>query len=926
MKTAEELRDLLHEAGQLPYGAAQIALIEQVLRHVDTAGVPELAFRTRLLATNAYIYGGEPVKAFPTFSWCVADFDRNPAPYHQRWMHSLLWLFKTMVNSLTDFPEVPLARTYAVLDDMERRYREGGHGLQAVYKHRYLVARHVGHLEEADGWFEKWQATPRDSLSDCAGCDPTTLVRYLKSRERWEEAVDRGVATLAEDLDCTEQPQGILSELMVAYLKTGRPDEAADAHRRAYLIERNNLADLWGIAEHIRFCTRTGNEHRGLEIFQRHVDWLDRAPSPAAAMHFSAAGAALLRRITELGHGDSPIRRSGHDDVTAAALAEELAAAAAELAGRFDARNGTDRQSTLISETLTAKPYDVQLTLSATARRTVAPSPGDEPKEEQAAEPIEVPQLSAAELLDLAEKRWEEDEREAMVAVVDAFEERFPEPEDAALAARLWRLRGERARADDGDTAIELWERAADRYEQAGEPGKALKMRAQIGLQRGFSGAPEEGIAAAEADVAYHDEHGEPKDRAGAWLRMSRLYLMSGRVDEANEAGDRADEHAAEAGSDARRLAHHALVRAQNRGAAHRHDEALESARSGWDFYREHGPATMSAFAAAVTGQYSDDPELTVTALDEALAAGVMGAELNARVQRARALMRLDRADAAIDDLVEAVALCAEQGLDQGGTFARQDLAQAYRMAGRLAEAVEVAEEALLGFERLGFEEPANDTRFLLAGLYRDLGDINRALTAFRDLIERLADNPAGRGQIGEEAGALLYDLDRDSEAALTFRAAGEALRESGDPVGELRLLRRRLMAHHYADEVEEAEEVIRLAAERYAELPDDLAEQPGVRWGRSIFAFEVGNLLMRGERYAEAVPHLRGAPERLREIGAGDDADRVAGMLAEALLRSGSATEAREILEAVVAGMRPDAPARNWATELLEEARAAGK
>lgn len=890
-----------------------------MLRHADTAGDPELAFQTRLFATTAYVYGGEPVKAFPTFSWCVGDFDRNPSQYHERRMHSLLWLFKTMVNSLTDFPEVPLARTRAVLDDMERRYREHGAGMQAVYKHRYLVAKHVGHLDEADGWFEKWQAAPRDSLSDCAGCDPTTLIRHLNARGRFAEAVERGVATLAEDLDCTEQPQGVLSQLMEAYLQVGRLEEAADAHRRAYLIERNNLADLWGIAGHIQFCTRTGNEHRALEILQRHIDWLDRAPSPAAAMHFAASGAALLRRVTERGHGDAPIRRNGRDDVTAAELAEELATVATDLAAKFDARNGTTHQSKLVAEKLTAEPYGVELPLSATARRAPAPVPAAEPPA-----PVVVPEGSAAELLELADQHWEQDRDEELAAVLDAFDTRYPEPDDPEQAARLWRARGHRLRlSEDIDGAVAAWERASGRYAEVGDTAAVSKLRARIGLERAFAGAPEDGLVAVEADTAYQDEHGEPQDRAAAWLRLSRVYLMLDRIDEANDAADRADRWIDQVG-EPRRQAHHAMVRAQTRAAAHRHDEALEAARAGWKFFRTHGPARMSAYAAAVLGQLADDPAETVEALDETLAAGLPGPELTARVHRGRALMQLDRAAEAVPDLVEAIALCAEQGLDEGGVFARQDLAQAYRLAGRPAEAVEVAEEALLGFERLGFTDPANDTRFLLAGLYRDLGDTDRALRLYRDLIELLADNPAGRGQIGEQAGQVLYDLDRDSEAALTFRAAGEALREAGDLVSELRLLRRRVMALNYADEMPEAEEVIRLAAQRYAELPAELAAEPGVRWGQSIFAFEVGNLLMRRGRFADAVPHLRGAPERLREIGAGDDADRVAGMLAEALLRSGAPDDAVELLGDLLENMRPDAPTREMAADLYAEAKEA--
>jgi tetratricopeptide (TPR) repeat protein len=920
MKTAQDLWGLLGEARQLPYGAAQIALVDQLLRHVDTTDDASLKFSARLFATTAYIYGGEPVRAFPTFSWCVADFDRNPSPYHERWAHNLLWLFKNMVHSMTRFPELPLERTYAVLDDMERRYRESGHGLQPVYKHRYLVAQHVGLIPEAEEWFRKWQAAPRDSLSDCAGCDPTSLVNHLAGEGRFEEAVELATPVLAGDLSCTEQPQSILSELMVIYLKTGRLEDAADAHRRSYLVERNNLADLWGIGDHIEFCARSGNEHRGLEILQRHIDWLDRAPSPAAAMSFAASAVQLLRRITAIGHGDSPVRRAGRPDTTAADLAGELEAFATDLAARFDARNGTSHQTEVIRRTMSAEPYGVEVPLSPTARRSPVVTPGPA----RAEEPVITIDDTAtpAELIDLAERHYLEDQGDALRAVLAAYDARHDDPEDPSLAGRLWTLRGFTLPDEAIEETAAAWERAAGLFTTAGDTARASAVRARLALYRTRDGEPAaEALSVIETDVTVQEQHGDPGSRASALIRLSQAYRLLDRLGDANDTGDRADRVASETG-DERRLAYHAMVRAQNRAMAGRGEEAIEAARAAWAFYREHGPAREIAEAGMVLGQLTDDPEEAATALGAPLGFGLEGAQLPARVNRGRALMRLDRPAEAIEDFVEAVALCAEAEQVEAGLFARQELAQAYHQANRPAEAVEVAEEALLGFDRLGFEEPAADTRFLLAAVYRELQDTDRALQIYRDLIEKLEGNPAGRGQVGEQAGQLLYDVDRDSEAALTFRAAAESLREAGDLVGELRLLRRRLMALNYADEVPEAEEVIELAARRYAELPDELASEPGVIWGRSVFAFEVGNVLMRRGRYAEALPHLYGAPERLREIGAVDDADRVEGMLAEALLRSGSPEEAERILGALLKRMRPDAPTRELASELYDEAQ----
>ncbi|MFJ6954788.1 hypothetical protein ACISRB_25550, partial [Micromonospora aurantiaca] len=279
--TDDDLWRMHHEIESMPYGPGQIAALEQLLRRADAGDDRHLAFAARVTGTTAYVYGGEPAKSFVTFSWCLAEYDKDPQPYHQRYTHQLLWFFKYMVNAMVKFPELPLDRTYAVLDDMERRYRDSGHSLQAVYKHRYLVAAHLGDDEAAEQWYRKWMTTPRDTLSDCAGCDPTTQVAHLVRHGRHEEAVALAEPVLAGRLTCSEQPQGILTALLTPYRETGRTDAARDAHREAYRRVRGHLADLWDIADHVEFCTVTGNEARALELVERHLDWLDRAPTPA---------------------------------------------------------------------------------------------------------------------------------------------------------------------------------------------------------------------------------------------------------------------------------------------------------------------------------------------------------------------------------------------------------------------------------------------------------------------------------------------------------------------------------------------------------------------------------------------------------------------------------------------------------------------
>ena len=117
--------------------------------------------------------GGEPARSFVTFSWCLAEFDRDPVRHGGGREHCSCGSSSTWSSALPKFPEVPLGHTYDVLDDMERRFRAGGHSMQAVYAHRHRVAGHIGDSAPPRSGTRAGGRAARRQLSDCVGCDPT---------------------------------------------------------------------------------------------------------------------------------------------------------------------------------------------------------------------------------------------------------------------------------------------------------------------------------------------------------------------------------------------------------------------------------------------------------------------------------------------------------------------------------------------------------------------------------------------------------------------------------------------------------------------------------------------------------------------------------------------------------------------------------
>lgn len=924
--TDDDLWRMHHEIESMPYGPGQIAALEQLLRRADAGDDRHLAFAARVTGTTAYVYGGEPAKSFVTFSWCLAEYDKDPQPYHQRYTHQLLWFFKYMVNAMVKFPELPLDRTYAVLDDMERRYRDSGHSLQAVYKHRYLVAAHLGDDEAAEQWYRKWMTTPRDTLSDCAGCDPTTQVAHLVRHGRHEEAVALAEPVLAGRLTCSEQPQGILTALLTPYRETGRTDAARDAHREAYRRVRGHLADLWDIADHVEFCTVTGNEARALELVERHLDWLDRAPTPAAAMHFAAAASAALRQVPAVltVHRRASGERAAAD-VPAGALADELAGTATALAERFDARNGTTHQSGLIARKLAAGPVGEHLPLSASLRRPAVPAArtgSDAPV--ASPQPVTVPaDAGADELLALAEECWRTNRRDGLVAALHAYDERFGDA-DVPATTRAWRLElraGELSQDDDGvPVAIEVNREALAAWREVPDPLRAQVVAGRLGVLLSMvEESADEGMALARESAGYLTEHGEPRDRAAGWDRLALAHVHREQWAEALDALDRAE---AEADADPWLAGRVALHRTHVLEQLERAEEFRDAAARSRRLAGELGDAEMLTGACLAYARATDDPADAVAACEEALSVAPAGAQLPLRVTRGRALMAADRAGEAVEDLAEAVTLCVEQGLE-GDALLRWELAEAYRVAGRLAEAAEVAEEAVLGLDRAGAQAEADRCRHMLAGIYAGLGETDLALTVLDTLAENLdgPDNLPHRAQVLEESGGLLYDADRDALAAQRFAAAATAWRLAGFQVDEMRARRRELLALHWSGDLPAAVAAIERVDEAAAALPAEADEAPVVTYERAMAADAVARVLIGEDRLTAALDRVDGVPERLRSIEAFGEAAQVEVLTGELLLRDGRPEQAEGLLRPVLGGLPSGSRPATQAAWLLARA-----
>lgn len=793
----DELIERLNAAMSTPYGKARSALLEDVVRRADASTHQELAFYARLVLVTAYIMGAEPRKSLVPFTRCVTDWDADPAKY-QAHAHTFLWCFKYVPSTLSKFPEVSLAQTYAVVDDMERRWRAGGHSMQTVHHYRWLVANHIGDAATAAEEFRLWSTTPRDDLSDCIGCDPTAKAQHLIEIGQPAEAVALAAGVLDGQLTCNEQPQQMLTALLPAYVAEGMYSEAAEAHRRAYRKLRSLPGELATYADHIIFCARTGNEARAVELIERHLAELADPPTTFAEMRFAAAAALALSRV------DLMIRRPQETDIASGELSAQLAARALELAAQFDGRNSTGHQSAVIRSILDAEPWVEYLPLSETARRAYVRAQASTPAP---AEVVAVgPDPVGSGWLDKAEEDWQNDRREQAIAAWQAFADEVPEGSRSKLdQARLLDGRG-LSLLGQGEESLDAWREALALYAELGEEVRLLRDRGRIARALGELGQISEGLATGEEPLRWLIANDEPRRRGGWQYSLATLLAQADRIEEAlqelanlRSAPDTEDELRAAAGI----LQCNLLVPL----------ERLEEAES--------------AATAGLATKHDVPRSFTYR-------------------QRGWIRIALDRPDEAVPDLEEAIALAiGDPDAEIHIALCRLELARAYLFTGRALEAAETGEEALPVLRDPALASFEADVRGVLMDAYRALGELDQALAQVRTLLAAAPEDvhPQWLGNLRQDEGLLLERMDRDDEAVDVFLAAAEHFEKAELPLAYVQAIRLGAQSARYSGEFDLVVQLLDRVRPVLDSLPSAeqsvLFQQAGIHWDLALLRLE---------------------------------------------------------------------------------------
>ncbi|CAM5507323.1 hypothetical protein SAVIM338S_03720 [Streptomyces avidinii] len=847
--TREEIERGLAENRQAPGGAARNAHAEALSAAAEATGEREL-FRDALDALiTAYLYSTESPKMLVPFARLLQEYDKDPGAFSEWDAHSLFWQFKWVATAISNSPEVPLESATGWLDEMERRYRIAGYSERPVRESELWLADATGDDERAGQAYVRWQAADRDDMSDCHACELNGQGHYAVLRGDDAEALEVWQPVLSGERTCAEEPHRVLATALLPLVRLGRFDEARSAHLRGYRLSRGNESLLPSIGRHIEFCALTGNESRGLEILADHAAHVAPLANLSDQLAFHGGVLVLLRRLEELGHGQSPAVPHQGVPHTVSELYGVLRAGALDIARRFDARNGSTRVSDRFLARIGLAPLTAVLPLGVrssalAALQQAAPAAGRAHASAAAPAPAaaqaqaQSPSDDFDELVGRARTARDTGHpgADALWARVALRPEAAADPLTAADVADHRALAAARAGADG---AAELLAGVRDGYRALGlaERAALAELRlATLAAQSGAGAGELRGLLA----VALRSAEALPADEPRRTRRIALAELASVRVESYLRSVEEAREHS-EHGA-------HGHGHDGGHGHGHGHDGAQEHGRGGLaaelgdfvDAYARAAPdlaaeaEEMLGRIALSEGDHERAVELLAASADRSVTAGrpwlavdplvlragvIVSLELPEEAEQAvraglahaaevtdpetQGVVRLTLADILLrrgnaDAEAAGHALEASHWFDQagltadGGAQARLLLARCHARGGRVAEAAEVLQSTLPDLLEHG-EGQAASVREFLGDLLRDLQDPRGAAEQYLRAAEVAKDweDPRPQANFAQSAADQLSEARLVPEAAAAYERALELRRRSKDaPIAEVRILR----------------------------------------------------------------------------------------------------------------------------------------
>lgn len=345
-----ELEKIVEELQNIERGAPRLNAFRNAIQQADEQNklFPKFILRYGLLQES--IFCGDRYYAMIIFPELLAMFDENEELRRiPQYDHCMLVAFKWIVECAPEFPQISKAEIDSYFRLFKRRLMERGYSLSIYYMKRCLFYMHCDKgIAAAD--FYRFLDAPLDDISDGKALYHDQQAMYYLSIGEEEKALKAAEPIFSGEMTSNALPQATHHFFIRFYLDCGNYEKAIEHAQQTehrvdgdayYLDIIGTLMALYGM---------TKQEH-GLRLFAKNHEIYAKSRSPLLRMYFAIGAYHLFRALPDtavLPEGIMLPKDSGLHAMDIPALRAHFYTAAGELAGKFDARNGTDDFMTML--------------------------------------------------------------------------------------------------------------------------------------------------------------------------------------------------------------------------------------------------------------------------------------------------------------------------------------------------------------------------------------------------------------------------------------------------------------------------------------------------------------------------------------------------------------------------------------------------
>lgn len=333
------------EIDRLPPGAPRMSALLDAIAQADEAQVYRWSLLFRYRYACEATFHDDPPKGMPMAAEFGSIFEAHPEALPGGG-DIYLMVMELAVDPIAALPQIPLSQWEELMEQfytLVQRYQLGlrTYWWQMCYFWQYIDK------ERALTYFQRFWNTERDDLSDCPACEYSYAVRMAllagdrKLADEYARPMEEGRIDF-----CADTPHRYWLAYLEDALDRGVPEEAASLADRLYQKGNRDKSDLSYLGAVLRCWAFTAPD-RAVALVERRLNWTigmwDQKKVydfyKGAWVCFHELGKGLETMRLELPQAFPLYRADGAYQVRA--LAEWFHTQAAEIASRFDRRNGS---------------------------------------------------------------------------------------------------------------------------------------------------------------------------------------------------------------------------------------------------------------------------------------------------------------------------------------------------------------------------------------------------------------------------------------------------------------------------------------------------------------------------------------------------------------------------------------------------------